>query len=459
MGQSLTVFLKQIDENIDAIHYPTMAKTTRDSELPKAPNPAHSLLHILNPIPHNDGMHLLQGMVTLKRNDKAELVTNVDMANQMDDFKSATQQLVADQPRPHPLLLLKNGGEGRTGQGDEGAGGPGETKNSKKRVVPCESNDDRCRHDRPCKVARGSDIRPVASSGSPGIGGSKSATWERCQNEKFVRGRIEADPLSAGNFEDKIRSLDKNAHIFNSKSVRHLKCGKTLVMKYPYSVRNFKTHVLQCRGPPKSAKLSGAGMQLITAFFDGTSKSNTTNLKEPCPGLTDKEYPDVAGYLARTGAHGGGAPSVTVIAQELYGKKYRKLSKLHKGHVKTAQRHEWLWRNDHDHGRVFATNCLKVSNVPLVPCRDAKPLLSGKEPSKAVACRHCRSLLTKRRFRNAAHVPQPPDTHYKFLNYEYRNKQLAILYGQCTSLRAIIESTVSELSLPVFVCVTLTNLP
>lgn len=435
VDQYLMSFLKQIDENINTQHYETTAKVISSPERSKVQNMAHSLLHILNPLPHDNDTHLFQGTDILQTSNEAGVPRTVDMANQMpdsSDLQLTGGQLVAGQPKLYPLPMLKNGVNETTGQDDKGASDPGETENTKKRVLPCESGDKR--RDRPCKVAR-TNIRPAACvvSGSK-FGGSKSAIWERCQNERFVRGQIEADPHSAGKFEDKIRRLDKNAHIFDSKSVRHVKCGKTFIMKYPYGVGNFRTHVLRCRGPPKSAKLPGGGMQLITTFFKGTSAGNA---KGPCPGLTEKEYPDVAMYLARTGAHGGGAPSVTVVAQELYGKKYRKLSKVHKGYVKTAQQHEWQWRNDHDHGRVFATNCFKVSALSAIPL---------------VPCLNCCSLLTNKKFKNAAHVPQPPDSRYKYVNYEYRNKQLAILYGRCTGLRAIIESTVSGLVLlPVFV--------
>jgi hypothetical protein len=170
-------------------------------------------------------------------------------------------------------------------------------------------------------------------------------------------------------------------------------------------------------------------------FFKGASTATTGNTERPmapCPGLTDKDYPDIAAYLTRTGAHGGGAPSVTIIAQELYGKKYQKLSEARKHHVKTAQQHEWHWRNDHVCGRVFATNCSKVSAVqpvPQMPRLKSSLPSAGQAPSTSIACLNCRSLLADKRFKNAVRVPQPPDSHYKYVNYEYRNKQLALLYG------------------------------
>jgi hypothetical protein len=40
----------------------------------------------------------------------------------------------------------------------------------------------------------------------------------------------------------------------------------------------------------------------------------------PCPGLDEITYPQVAHYLDRTGAIGGGGSSVTIIAHGHFGK-------------------------------------------------------------------------------------------------------------------------------------------
>ena len=459
MGQDLTMFLEQINENIDDIRYPSAAigsstyQTTR--VLPELPqNPGHSLPYILNPIPCNgdSNAHILCTIGALQRSDNSHDTDNCDVdtslswTKQTNDAKS-TEGSVIDQSKSYPIPLLKNGGMEETIRWrDEKAGNSDETANSKKRALSCEPNNDK--QVRLCKVRRTTNLSSAASSTY--LGESRSATWERCRNEKFLRGQIEADPHGERNFKEKIHLLDKNAHIFDSKKVRHLKCGKTIAMKYPYSVQNFKTHVLQCHGPPKSAKLPGGGMQLIHVFFKGSSTTttgNTKNPKVPCPGLTDKDYPSIAAYLTRTGAHGGGAPSVTTIAHELYGKKYQKLSEARKHHVKAAQQHEWHWRNDHAYGRVFATNCSKVSAVPKpssLPSTGQVVPSAGVTAVATVACLNCHSLLVNKKFKNAVSVPQPPDSHYKYVNYEYRNKQLALFYGRCNDLRAIIESKVSR---------------
>ncbi|KAG6906429.1 hypothetical protein DXG01_013965 [Tephrocybe rancida] len=151
------------------------------------------------------------------------------------------------------------------------------------------------------------------------------------------------------------------------------------------------------------------------------------------PGLEESKHLGAKNYLDRTGAFGGGAHSVTVIAKEMiYGKKYSRLSPARKKHIKTAQRHKWRWTNDHRNGCVFSVKCTKSAG-PSAPAtvnekRDPQP------------CQHCRSLLSNQQFQNALRVPCPPDHHYKYLNDEYRNKDLAGLFGQCVGLRELIES-------------------
>lgn len=187
-------------------------------------------------------------------------------------------------------------------------------------------------------------------------------------------------------FKTKILVLDKYAEIMDAKTVRHLKCGKELAMKYRFNTQNFKTHVRTCKGPPKTAKLPGGGMRSITNWFQPTaqqraskpspipSKPAVAQQVEPCPGLDEQHYKQVAYYLDRTGAYGGGASSVNKLSQELYGKKFRLLSQKRKSQVKTAQMHQWRWKNDHSSGKVFSTTCLKTVSVQAdIPSDDVIP--------------------------------------------------------------------------------------
>lgn len=258
-----------------------------------------------------------------------------------------------------------------------------------------------------------------------------STLWSRIQNKMFSMGELPENAVRDAKFAAKIKSLDRNSTIINAKTVCHVKCGKELKMKEPYHTTYFKTHVELCKGRPKSHKQSSAGMNLISSFFQSSSGPHNTavgiktkSMPAPCPGLSREVYSQVDLYLERTGARGGGASSVSVLAQDLFGKRYGKLSVTRKKQVKMVQTHDWLWRNDHTTGAVFSTTCGK----------NAQRKSSNLEP-----CSDCESLLSKKAFKNITRAPQPIDSNYKFLNQEYRNEQLSIVYGKCKGLRGIME--------------------
>ena len=153
----------------------------------------------------------------------------------------------------------------------------------------------------------------------------------------------------------------------------------------------------------------------------------------------------VRNYLERTGAHGGGSPSVSSLAAELFGKKYRKLSKSRKEQVKMAQCHEWLWRNDHTEGAVYSTKCMKKAgsdseahnNTASGPSTPSSS--TSHSNRQLLPCKNCNALLKLKAFKNILRIPRPADENYKHINIEYRNETLASIFGRCTGLREIIE--------------------
>ena len=275
------------------------------------------------------------------------------------------------------------------------------------------------------------------------VGRSRSAVWERNQNKKFIDGSLATEGREKlelkkrlEKFTAAIRILDAKAVIIDGKTVRHFKCGKEYQMKLPFNTQHFKSHVQGCNGPPKSAKFSRGGMNPISSFFLAAPKpgnqrreteagSSSPQEGTPCPGIDQEHHPRVKVYLGRTGALGGGASSVTYISQELFGKSYKNLSKSRKEQVHTAQRHDWLWRNDASAGRVFCVSCLKQS-----PSFG----LTGILP-----CSACSGLLQHKGFKNAIKILCPPDENFKYLNQQYHNKSLALIYGRCKGLREILE--------------------
>jgi len=278
----------------------------------------------------------------------------------------------------------------------------------------------------------------------PVQGESRSATFDRRQNAKFIEGAFNADDsANFTRFTTSIKQCDNHAVIFNSKTVRHFKCRKKLTMKAPYNTQAFKDHIKSCRGLLKSSKKAGGGMDLISTFFTAHTRAPSPIQQKsslPCPGLDEVEYPQVGKYLGCTGALGGGAPSVTVIYQELFGKAFKNLPKLRKEHVQNAQKHDWVWRNDANSGKVFSLKCLKKSH----PSSDGV-----KGP-----CTECHYLLQHKGFKNAIHIVCPPDKNFKYLNEQYRNKSLALIYGHTKGLWEILEDDVSGISSQMYIFLT-----
>ena len=309
------------------------------------------------------------------------------------------------------------------------------------------------------------------------LGQSKSATWERKQREIHTKDTLNIDNKKLQEFKNKIRKLDEHAEVMDGETVRHVKCGKSLSMKYAYSVGNFKTHLKTCKGPPKCSKLSGGGMKTLTSMLhpNASARPTTAHLKndgdpstssrpsgsgtktimsmlqqnrgvvanskkddvqlfnnslpptsKPCPGLGKTNNAKIEVYLERSGAQGGGSNSVTVTTKLLFGKNttYADLNNKRKRQVDTVRVHDSQWRNDRAARHIFSTACLKMV-------------------SSSAPCSSCLALLKLKAFRNALSIPLPDDENYKYNNHAYQEKSHIGLYAKCSGLQAIIEAEVS----------------
>ncbi|KAF9022436.1 hypothetical protein BDZ89DRAFT_956621 [Hymenopellis radicata] len=189
-------------------------------------------------------------------------------------------------------------------------------------------------------------------------------------------------------------------------------------------------------------------MPAITSFFGrtgdkaaaGTSASKKVNTKlVPCSGIGPADSVAVETYLDRTGALGGGATSVTKLAQKMYRKAFSLLPTTRKQQVKRAQRHEWKWTNDHSSGRIYSTSCSKQVDVAIPAGKSGKP-----KPEPTGQCSACKSLLGLKRFKTAIARPRPPNEHYKYIPFEHRaSGSIASAYARCKGLQTILEHDVS----------------
>lgn len=325
---------------------------------------------------------------------------------------------------PEELKTQKRGSTGLDG------------KNKKKRTNSVDSQDALPR--KVSKPDRDADLHE-AMSFRRGLPIVKLTLWSRIQNRRFHSGEFLQSSERDHKFRDKILKIDPRSKPINPKTVLHFKCGKEYQMKEPYNTANFRLHHQKCKGTPKSHKLPAGGMKKIDLFFAKASKtpsrssqsSSSNSITFPCPGLRESSYSQVEAYLERSGARGGGGPSVSSLAAELFGKKYRKLSLSRQRQVKTAQRHEWLWRNDHQEGVVYSTACTKEVQRT-----------SSADPEE-LPCESCSNLLNLKAFKNIVHKPRPTDKNYRHVNNEYRNDRLASLFGRCSGLREIIEVSIA----------------
>ncbi|KAJ3780264.1 hypothetical protein GGU10DRAFT_279690 [Lentinula aff. detonsa] len=283
-----------------------------------------------------------------------------------------------------------------------------------------------------------------------GPGTSKSAAWARARNQDFVS--LENKDYVSSNAKHRARMrkmlirakhLDLHAEIITAKSIRHSKCGKKHKLDAPFKISNFWKHVLRhCNGRGNDP---GAGTHSISNWFkpvtarssSGSAESSPAVVHQQkfpksariaCPGLSHDDHPGIVKVLDRTGALGGGAPSITVLSRRLYGCAYRNLSIGRKRNVKILQCQEWRWEYHHDLGRVFSTSCACT--------------LDPKDSSGP--CFQCFTVLHLKHFRTAIAIPKPDLKNYKFLPKEYRNETISIIFARSLGLEALVQADPSK---------------
>lgn len=260
------------------------------------------------------------------------------------------------------------------------------------------------------------------------VGTSRSARAARERNRQVREGTFIISNTLLLRFKRKIWLVDPDAAFMiegNVKLVKHSLCGESVAMKEPYSTGHFHRHIDTCYGPPKSADLSGGE---ISRFF---TRKNVQIQSLPCPGLDGSQHERIPIYLGRSSAAGGGAPSRTIVARELYeGCEYKLLTKAQKTNVRRLQALQFRWINDHREGRVVSARCLKTVVV--------------KDGGEANPCIECLALLRLGGLRNALRRPTPDDKNLKYTPKECLATLIGKLYAAHLGLREIMESPVRE---------------
>ncbi|TFK60394.1 hypothetical protein BDN72DRAFT_779478 [Pluteus cervinus] len=148
-----------------------------------------------------------------------------------------------------------------------------------------------------------------------------------------------------------------------------------------------------------------------------------------CPGLSRYKDPRIDQYFYRSNATGGGAPSRSFLAQELFGNgkaiQYRDLSDQEKCMVNRREEILYKWQNSRAMQSVYATNCENIVTGP-----------NGVDP---VPCEMCSALYELHTFQVRLRQPTPTEENMKYVRKDYRNEELGQIYLKHKGVRQIVE--------------------
>ncbi len=204
-------------------------------------------------------------------------------------------------------------------------------------------------------------------------GQSKSSIHARERRKALNDGTLTVDPHAREVWKSKIRKLDSLVEFDdkNPRSTRHSGCGEYIKMKDIGDTTRFKEHMKTCLS--RKSRAAGETRSLLVCGFgkgdkaevasykpqdkEGEDLQKATSRTVPCPGLTEADDSRISSYLLRTSARSAGGRRITDIAQEQYGRYFRKLTVEEKVAVEDMQQAGHTWMNDHRRRRVFAVKC------------------------------------------------------------------------------------------------------
>ena len=155
-------------------------------------------------------------------------------------------------------------------------------------------------------------------------------------------------PNKLAQWKAKVLELDNNAEFNNTncRLMQHSKCGKDILVKEPYDVSRFQTHLGECQSGKLGEmhtvkqwaqkfgimmmKSSGHNSRDHGYLRDGMKVqlclSQFQSLSLACPGISSADEPPIPVYLRRTPVGGGGSHSIVIISKELFQKTFRNLT-------------------------------------------------------------------------------------------------------------------------------------
>ncbi|KAJ7723096.1 hypothetical protein DFH07DRAFT_759651, partial [Mycena maculata] len=238
-----------------------------------------------------------------------------------------------------------------------------------------------------------------------------------------------------GGFRAKVLDDDPKAE-FDNNDVRRVRCSSCatwVTMRVLYDMRRWTEH----RDTTKCSKLRRTGLSTQSLFTLGFKKLPAPAQSKavarisrllPCPGLTRDSDERIATYMARSSAAGGGAPSRTLIAKELFSLDEVRWRDLDPSDQRMVLRRELTlqkWKVGRSVGAIFASDCH----------RDV-PTLDGNDPEP---CSACHKLLSLRTFQAAIRRPMPEESKMKYVPFAHRDEDLAKIYLKYHGVRELIE--------------------
>ena len=141
-----------------------------------------------------------------------------------------------------------------------------------------------------------------------------------------------------------------------------------------------------------------------------------------CLGITASHDERVSNFITQTGADGGGAHSVTKIANTLFNMKYGELSKQRKPQVDAAQMHKWTFCIDHLRMAIHSSKCNKFVSAP-----------QGDDGPHT--CKECLIMYdSDHRLKVVLQKPMPDSANFKYLNEQYQGKSTVERYAKTQGL-------------------------
>lgn len=294
-----------------------------------------------------------------------------------------------------------------------------------------------------------------------GNGKSKSATISMAKRTAFRKGKFIIEKPSLDVWKKAILADDIYATFdpTNLCRVRHSGCGKFFKVKEPLDLTRWRSHLKNCTEKPPLKKTKSAGTPSVFTMPGWAPKSTPkrdldvsrspvipkpVNLlpqsslpdtvitaTRPCPGITELDCSDIARYLMRSSANGGGGQSIHKVTKKLFRKVFSSLQSTSKDEVLAAQLHTHIWRNDHQHLRIYSTACKKV--------------VASRTPQRPLPCDACVSVTRSKAFKNAIRKKTPQPKNQIYTNKKYQNPVVGEIYSRHIGLKEIVESQVRSL--------------